>query len=29
VVAGDGTVIFAGRRGGYGNVIFVDTVVAS
>ncbi len=23
-VAGDGTVVFAGRRGGYGNVVFVD-----
>src|SRR5690242_16135455 len=22
--AGDGTVIFAGRRGGYGNVVFID-----
>jgi murein DD-endopeptidase MepM/ murein hydrolase activator NlpD len=24
VAAGEGTVIFAGRRGGYGNVVFID-----
>lgn len=24
VAAGNGTVIFAGRRGGYGNVVFID-----
>jgi murein DD-endopeptidase MepM/ murein hydrolase activator NlpD len=24
LAAGDGTVVFAGRRGGYGNVVFVD-----